>query len=160
MSPPASPPADGPGRGAEGVPRRRPGQLLECGWCGGQVKVARVGRTPKWCSDSCRHRAWEARRASVSGDTAVRVVDRTVEVERAVRVVEQVEVPTLPKGPGWVPTLEYTVHVRAIPAPGPVRCVFRSQFVQGGFFNEDGEVWDSTDRLVAQSRQLGLTPLA
>ena len=61
--------------------------------------------------------------------------------------------------PGWVPTLEYTVHVRAIPAPGPVRCVFRSQFVQGGFFNEDGEVWDSTDRLVAQSRQLGLTPL-
>jgi len=61
--------------------------------------------------------------------------------------------------PGWVPTLEYTVHVRAIPAPGPVRCVFRSQFVQGGYFNEDGEVWDSADRLVAQSRQLGLTPL-
>ncbi|CAN5393590.1 thioesterase family protein [soil metagenome] len=61
--------------------------------------------------------------------------------------------------PGWVPTLELTVHVRAAPAPGPVRCVFRSQFVQGGFFNEDGEVWDSADRLVAHSRQLGLTPL-
>ncbi|MCE9622416.1 MAG: thioesterase family protein [Actinomycetia bacterium] len=61
--------------------------------------------------------------------------------------------------PGWVPTLEYTVHVRAVPAPGPVRCVFRTHFVQGGFFNEDGEVWDSQDRLVAQSRQLGLTPL-
>jgi len=60
---------------------------------------------------------------------------------------------------GWVPTLEYTVHVRARPAPGPLRCVFRSQFVQGGFFNEDGEVWDSADRLVAHSRQLGLTPL-
>ena len=60
---------------------------------------------------------------------------------------------------GWVPTLEYTVHVRGVPAPGPVRCIFRSQFVQGGFFNEDGEVWDSQDRLVAQSRQLGLTPL-
>ena len=105
MSPPASSPAVGPGPGAERVPRRRPGQLLECGWCGGQVKVARVGRTPKWCSDSCRHRAWEARRASANGDTAVRVVDRTVEVERAVRVVEQVEVPTLPKGPGWVPAL-------------------------------------------------------
>ncbi|MEZ5272436.1 MAG: thioesterase family protein [Ilumatobacteraceae bacterium] len=38
--------------------------------------------------------------------------------------------------------------------------MFRSQFVQGGFLNEDGEVWDSTGRLVAQSRQLGLTPLA
>ncbi len=61
--------------------------------------------------------------------------------------------------PGWVPTLEYTVHVRSIPAPGPVRCVFRSQFVQGGFLNEDGEVWDSEGKLVAQSRQLGLTPL-
>ena len=61
--------------------------------------------------------------------------------------------------PGWVPTVEYTVHVRGIPAPGPVRCLFRSQFVQGGFLNEDGEVWDSTGRLVAQSRQLGLTPL-
>ena len=32
-------------------------------------------------------------------------LDRIVEVERAVRVVEQVEVPTLPKGPGWVPAL-------------------------------------------------------
>ncbi len=62
--------------------------------------------------------------------------------------------------PGWVPTLEYTVHVRAVPAPGPVRCVFRSHFVQGGFFNEDGEIWDTQDRLVAQSRQLGLTPRA
>lgn len=61
--------------------------------------------------------------------------------------------------PGWVPTVEYTVHVRGVPAPGPVRCVFRSQVVQGGFLNEDGEVWDSTGRLVAQSRQLGLTPL-
>ncbi len=60
--------------------------------------------------------------------------------------------------PGWVPTVEYTVHVRAIPSPGPVRCVFRSQFVQGGMFNEDGEVWDSAGRLVAQSRQLGLLP--
>lgn len=60
---------------------------------------------------------------------------------------------------GWVPTLELTVHVRAVPAPGPVRCVFRSRFVQGGFLDEEGEVWDSAGRLVAQSRQLGLTPL-
>jgi len=60
---------------------------------------------------------------------------------------------------GWVPTIEYTVHVRGIPAPDPVACVFRSQVVQGGFLNEDGEIWDSTGRLVAQSRQLGLTPM-
>jgi acyl-CoA thioesterase len=60
--------------------------------------------------------------------------------------------------PGWVPTVELTVHVRALPAPGPVRCVFRSRFVHGGMFEEDGEVWDSSGTLVALSRQLALLP--
>lgn len=105
MSASALPPPAGSAPRAEKGPRRRPGQVLECGWCGGPVKVAQVGRTPKWCSDSCRHRAWEARRAAANGDAAVRVVDRTVEVERAVRVVEQVEVPTLPRGTEWAPAL-------------------------------------------------------
>jgi Thioesterase-like superfamily len=59
---------------------------------------------------------------------------------------------------GWVPTVELTVHVRAVPAPGPLRCVFRSRFVHGGMFEEDGEVWDSTGTLVALSRQLALLP--
>lgn len=59
---------------------------------------------------------------------------------------------------GWVPTVELTVHVRAVPAPGPVRCVFRTRFVHGGMFEEDGEVWDSTGTLVALSRQLALLP--
>ncbi|MCU1504767.1 MAG: diacylglycerol kinase [Ilumatobacteraceae bacterium] len=57
---------------------------------------------------------------------------------------------------GWVPTIEYTVHVRGVPAPGPVRCVFRTRVVSGGFLEEDGEVWDSADRLVGMSRQLAL----
>ena len=61
--------------------------------------------------------------------------------------------------PGWVPTVELTVHVRATPAPGPLRCVFSAHVVQGGMFEEDGEIWDSTDTLVAQSRQIGLVPL-
>jgi Thioesterase-like superfamily len=59
---------------------------------------------------------------------------------------------------GWVPTVELTVHVRAQPAPGPVRCVFRTRFVHGGMFEEDGEVWDSSGTLVALSRQLALLP--
>ncbi len=59
---------------------------------------------------------------------------------------------------GWVPTIEFTAHVRGIPAPGPVRCVFRTRFVQHGYLEEDGEVWDSAGRLVAQSRQLALVP--
>lgn len=61
--------------------------------------------------------------------------------------------------PGWVPTVEYTVHVRGVPAPGPLMCVFRTSLVSGGFLDETGEVWDSNGKLVAQSRQLGLTPL-
>lgn len=59
---------------------------------------------------------------------------------------------------GWVPTVELTAHVRGIPAPGPVRCRFHTEFVQNGFLQEDGEVWDAAGRLVAQSRQLALIP--
>jgi hypothetical protein len=57
---------------------------------------------------------------------------------------------------GWVPTIEYTVHVRGVPTPGPLRCVFRTRLVSDGFLEEDGEVWDADDRLVAMSRQLAL----
>ncbi len=58
----------------------------------------------------------------------------------------------------WAPTLELTVHVRGVPAPGALRCAFRSRFMQAGLFEEDGEVWDSAGHLVAQSRQLALIP--
>jgi hypothetical protein len=60
--------------------------------------------------------------------------------------------------PGWAPTLELTVHVRATPAPGLLRVRHETRNFAGGFFEEDCEVWDSTDRLVAQSRQLALAP--
>jgi acyl-CoA thioesterase len=58
----------------------------------------------------------------------------------------------------WTPTIELTVHVRARPEPGWLRCKFATHFVTGGFLEEDGEIWDSTGRLVAQSRQLALVP--
>ncbi|MFR0357069.1 thioesterase family protein [Streptomyces sediminimaris] len=55
---------------------------------------------------------------------------------------------------GWVPTVELTVHVRARPAPGLLRVSVTTRNLAGGFLEEDAEVWDSRDRLVAQSRQL------
>lgn len=58
----------------------------------------------------------------------------------------------------WTPTVELTAHVRAIPKPGWLRCRFSTRFISGGMLEEDGEVWDETGRLVAQSRQLALTP--
>ena len=62
--------------------------------------------------------------------------------------------------PGWVPTLEYTVHVRGVPAPGPVQCVFRTNLITDGFLEEDGEVRDATGKVVAMSRQLALVARA
>ncbi|MFD7816195.1 thioesterase family protein [Streptomyces sp. NPDC059785] len=55
---------------------------------------------------------------------------------------------------GWVPTVELTVHVRCRPAPGPLRVSVVTRNLAHGFLEEDAEVWDSADRLVAQSRQL------
>ncbi|MYR29209.1 MULTISPECIES: thioesterase family protein [unclassified Streptomyces] len=55
---------------------------------------------------------------------------------------------------GWMPTVELTVHVRHRPAPGPLRVAVATRNLAHGFLEEDAEVWDSADRLVAQSRQL------
>ncbi|WP_329570103.1 thioesterase family protein [Streptomyces sp. NBC_01361] len=60
---------------------------------------------------------------------------------------------------GWVPTVELTVHVRCRPAPGPLRVSITTRNLAGGFLEEDAEVWDSEDRLVAQSRQLARAKL-
>jgi acyl-CoA thioesterase len=59
---------------------------------------------------------------------------------------------------GWTPTLELTVHLRALPAPGWLRITHSTKNFAGGYLEEDAEVWDSTGRLVAQSRQLARAP--
>jgi hypothetical protein len=55
---------------------------------------------------------------------------------------------------GWVPTLELTVYVRALPAPGPVRILHQAQLIDAQKVDEVCFVWDSADRLVAQGSQL------
>jgi hypothetical protein len=54
----------------------------------------------------------------------------------------------------WAPTVELTVYVRGLPAPGWLACVVTGQLWQGGWFDEAAEVWDSAGRQVAQARQL------
>jgi acyl-CoA thioesterase len=57
---------------------------------------------------------------------------------------------------GWVPTLEFTVQVRARPAPGWLRGRFHCDDLQGGRMVESGILWDATGTVVARSRQLAL----
>ena len=62
---------------------------------------------------------------------------------------------TIPLGSfGWVPTLELTAYVRALPAPGPVRIRQRTRLIDDGWLDESCDVWDSRGRLVAQATQL------
>ena len=59
---------------------------------------------------------------------------------------------------GWAPTVQLQVLVRAVPAPGWCLVESRSGEIVGGWIDEDYRIWDSTGRLVAQSRQLARAP--
>jgi hypothetical protein len=59
---------------------------------------------------------------------------------------------------GWSPTVQLQVLVRALPAPGWVLVESRASEVAGGWLDENYRIWDSTGRLVAQSRQLARLP--
>lgn len=55
---------------------------------------------------------------------------------------------------GWIPTLSYSVNVRRFPETDFLKCIFRTRFVSNGFLEEDSEIWDENDELVAISRQI------
>ena len=69
---------DQAGAAADGPERRT--AATTCGWCGGPITPRARGPIPKWCSATCRHRAWEQSRAATSGRMAVQVVERRVEI--------------------------------------------------------------------------------
>ena len=55
---------------------------------------------------------------------------------------------------GWVPTLELTAYVRALPGPGPVRVLQRAQLIDAQRVDEACFIWDQRGRLVAHATQL------
>jgi len=55
---------------------------------------------------------------------------------------------------GWVPTLELTAYIRALPMPGPLQIVQRAQLIAAERVDQVCYVWDSAGRLVAQGTQL------
>jgi acyl-coenzyme A thioesterase PaaI-like protein len=55
---------------------------------------------------------------------------------------------------GWVPTLELTVYVRALPAPGPVQVLHEAHLIDAQRVDEVCWVWDCSGRLVAHGTQL------
>ena len=54
----------------------------------------------------------------------------------------------------WVPTIECSVNIRSLPVSRWLKCIFRTRFITCGLLEEDGEIWDDNDNLVAISRQI------
>jgi acyl-coenzyme A thioesterase PaaI-like protein len=55
---------------------------------------------------------------------------------------------------GWVPTLQMSTYVRAVPAPGWVGIRITAHVVTGGMVDETTTLWDSTGQVVGQATQL------
>ncbi len=85
---------------AEMAGRERRAAARACGWCDGPITSKSRGPIPKWCSPTCRHRAWEQKRAAASDRTPVQVVERLV----------QVRVPLAPARRDWPRLLEELAH--------------------------------------------------
>lgn len=60
--------------------------------------------------------------------------------------------------PLGVPTIDLTIHFRDEPPGRPdwTFTRFRSRHAVGGYVEEDGELWSSDGRLLAQCRQLAV----
>ncbi len=89
-------PRTGPGAGNDSRERSvRRSAAAACGWCSGPTAARASGPIPKWCSNTCRKRAWEQKRAAASGRSAVEIVERVVTVPTQ-------QPPPLPRQLAWV----------------------------------------------------------
>src|SRR5699024_2131678 len=59
---------------------------------------------------------------------------------------------------GWAPSVQLTAQLRARPAAGWLRIHVACRTINGGWFDSDATVMDTTGRLVCQARQLALAP--
>ncbi|MCG8918256.1 hypothetical protein L6E12_20955 [Actinokineospora sp. PR83] len=104
------------GSGDGSAPRERQAReqlvSIECAHCAREVPYSGTGRRPRYCSPTCRSRAWELRRAAAWLDrpdpmpTVVREV-----VERIEARERRVPVPMAPRtAADWVTALEQLRH--------------------------------------------------
>jgi acyl-CoA thioesterase len=54
----------------------------------------------------------------------------------------------------WVPTIEYSVSLRALSDTPWIKGIFRSHYLTCDIVEEDGELWDENGKLLAISRQI------
>jgi len=87
-------------RGAALSGSARRAAATTCGWCNGPITPRASGPIPKWCSSTCRKRAWEQARAAASGRSAIRIVARAVIVP-----AQRPATGSLPRQYGWVHAL-------------------------------------------------------
>jgi len=57
----------------------------------------------------------------------------------------------------WVPTIQYTVQVRQLPAKGMLKAFSKTRFVIGPYLETDTEIYDSEDKLVVLARQTAMS---
>lgn len=59
---------------------------------------------------------------------------------------------------GWAPTVELTVHYRQRAASTSLITTYETDYIFGGMFSGDVEIWDPDVGLVVEARQIALLP--
>ena len=55
---------------------------------------------------------------------------------------------------GWIPTITLTTHIRQMPTTNTLFADFKASDITKGYFEQDCNIWDLNENLVASSRQL------